>query len=68
MLIMASVFEMIDPVVSIGCSTVCTVCALPRRCTTIYDASSLRKSLESDHGDLITLLNVFDNWVKVRDV
>lgn len=66
MLIMASVFDMVDPVVTIA-AALCIQSVFTARATRDYDACSLRRSLESDHGDPMTLLNAFDAWVQVGD-
>lgn len=65
MLIMASVFDMIDPVLTIAAG-LCIQSVFTSRAHRDYDASQLRKSFESDHGDPLTLLNAFDSWVKVK--
>ena len=34
----------------------------------ISDWQSARKPLESDHGDPFTLINAFDEWIKVGEI
>lgn len=65
MLIMASVFDMIDPVLTIAAG-LCIQSVFTNKAIRDYDASQLRKPLESDHGDPLTLLNAFDSWVRVK--
>lgn len=65
MLIMASVFDMIDPVLTIAAG-LCVHSVFTTKAHRDYDATQLRKSFESDHGDPLTLLNAFDSWVKVK--
>ena len=65
MLIMASVFDMIDVVVTVA-AALCVQSVFTAKSQRDYDACSLRKSLESDHGDPLTLLNAFDAWVSVK--
>lgn len=65
MLIMASVFDMIDVVLSVAAG-LCVQSVFTARAQRDYDACALRKPLESDHGDPLTFLNVFDAWVAVK--
>ena len=62
MLIMASAFDMIDVVLTIA-AALCVQSIYTARAQRDYDASTLRKSLESDHGDPLTLLNAVDEWL-----
>ncbi|KAL5004824.1 hypothetical protein ScPMuIL_018280 [Solemya velum] len=65
MLIMGSIFHMIDPVLSIA-AAMSVQSPFTSRAYTDHDAMATRKPLESDHGDPFTLLNVFDEWIKVK--
>lgn len=65
MLVMASVFDMIDPVLTIAAG-LCVQSVFTSNAHRNYDAIQLRKSFDSDHGDPLTLLNAFDSWVKVK--
>jgi transposase-like protein len=62
---MASVFDMIDIVLTIA-AALCVQSVFTARAQRDYDASTLRKSLESDHGDPMTLLNAYDEWVSKK--
>ena len=53
---------MIDVVLTIA-AALCVQSIYTTRAQRDYDASTLRKSLESDHGDPITLLNAVDEWL-----
>ena len=37
-------------------------------CIFISNWQSARKPLESDHGDPFTLINAFDEWIKVGEI
>ncbi|XP_013379582.1 probable ATP-dependent RNA helicase DHX34, partial [Lingula anatina] len=65
MLILGSIFQMIDPVLSIA-AALSVQSPFTSRAHTDHDAISSRKSIESDHGDPFTLLNAFDEWIQVK--
>ncbi|XP_041367761.1 probable ATP-dependent RNA helicase DHX34 [Gigantopelta aegis] len=65
MLIMGSIFHMIDPVLSIA-AAMSVQSPFTVRAHSDNDAIAARKSLESDHGDPFTLLNAFDEWIQVK--
>ena len=55
---------MVDPVLSI-CAALSVQSPFTQKAHRDYDAVTSRKSLESEHGDPITLLNAFDEWLQV---
>ncbi|XP_034326251.2 probable ATP-dependent RNA helicase DHX34 [Magallana gigas] len=65
MLIMGSIFHMIDPVLSIA-AALSVQSPFTSKAHSNYDAMNARKPLESDHGDPFTLLNAFDEWIQVK--
>ncbi|XP_060571590.1 probable ATP-dependent RNA helicase DHX34, partial [Ruditapes philippinarum] len=65
MLIMGSIFHMIDPVLSIA-AAMSVQSPFTSKMYTDVDSMAARKSLESDHGDPFTLLNAFDEWIQVK--
>ncbi|XP_035824394.1 probable ATP-dependent RNA helicase DHX34 isoform X2 [Aplysia californica] len=65
MLIMGSVFNMIDPVLSIT-AAMSVQSPFTNRAYTDHEAITARKPLESEHGDPFTLLNAFDEWIQVK--
>lgn len=65
MLIMGSIFHMIDPVLSIA-AAMSVQSPFTSKIHTDVDSVAARKSLESDHGDPFTLLNAFDEWIQVK--
>ncbi|XP_045216497.2 probable ATP-dependent RNA helicase DHX34 [Mercenaria mercenaria] len=65
MLIMGSIFHMIDPVLSIA-AAMSVQSPFTSKMHTDVDSMAARKSLESDHGDPFTLLNAFDEWIQVK--
>lgn len=65
MLIMGSIFHMIDPVLSIA-AAMSVQSPFTSHAHTDHDAIASRKPLESDHGDPFTLLNAFDEWIQVK--
>ncbi|XP_064608809.1 probable ATP-dependent RNA helicase DHX34 [Liolophura sinensis] len=66
MLIMGSIFHMIDPVLSIAAAMSVQSPFTSSRGHIDHDAAASRKSLESEHGDPFTLLNAFDEWIQVK--
>ncbi|XP_041476446.1 probable ATP-dependent RNA helicase DHX34 isoform X3 [Lytechinus variegatus] len=67
MLIMGTIFKMIDPVLSIA-AALSVQSPFTSRAHRDHDAMSARKSLESEHGDPFTLLNAYDEWIQDVDV
>ncbi|XP_052792364.1 probable ATP-dependent RNA helicase DHX34 [Mya arenaria] len=65
MLIMGSIFHMIDPVLSIA-AAMSVQSPFTSKIHTDVDSMAARKTLESDHGDPFTLLNAFDEWIQVK--
>ncbi|KAK6188313.1 hypothetical protein SNE40_004514 [Patella caerulea] len=65
MLIMGSIFHMIDPVLSIA-AAMSVQSPFPYKGHTDHEAVAARKPLESEHGDPFTLLNAFDEWIQVK--
>ncbi|XP_071481519.1 probable ATP-dependent RNA helicase DHX34, partial [Diadema antillarum] len=65
MLIMGTIFKMIDPVLSIA-AALSVQSPFTSRAHRDHDAMSARRSLESDHGDPFTLLNAYDEWIQVK--
>ncbi|KAH3837771.1 probable ATP-dependent RNA helicase DHX34 [Dreissena polymorpha] len=65
MLIMGSIFHMIDPVLSIA-AAMSVQSPFTSKIHTNVDSLAARKNLESDHGDPFTLLNAFDEWIQVK--
>ncbi|XP_070213312.1 probable ATP-dependent RNA helicase DHX34 isoform X2 [Littorina saxatilis] len=65
MLIMGSIFHMIDPVMSIA-AALSVQSPFTGKAHIDHDAIAARKSLESEHGDPLTLLNAFDEWIQVK--
>ncbi|CAL8468067.1 g7606 [Coccomyxa elongata] len=67
MLILGSVFHVIDPVLTIAAAL--SVQSPFLRLPSESDAEGIRErrsALESQHGDPFTLLAVFDEWIKVK--
>ena len=64
MLLIGSVFHVIEPVMIIAAAL---SVQSPFTQKMGYDSvvASLRQPLESDHGDLFTLLNAYDEWLQV---
>ncbi|XP_063963631.1 probable ATP-dependent RNA helicase DHX34 isoform X2 [Lytechinus pictus] len=65
MLIMGTIFKMIDPVLSIA-AALSVQSPFTSRAHRDHDAMSARKSLESEHGDPFTLLNAYDEWIQMK--
>jgi len=65
MLLIGSVFHVIEPVMIIAAAL---SVQSPFTQKMGYDSvvASLRQPLESDHGDLFTLLNAYDEWLQVK--
>ena len=65
MLIMASIFDMLDPVLTIA-SSLSIRTPFNSQAQRNFDVADRRKELESDHGDLITLLNAYNEWIRMK--
>ncbi|XP_078313868.1 putative ATP-dependent RNA helicase DHX34 isoform X2 [Crassostrea virginica] len=65
MLIMGSIFHMIDPVLTIA-AALSVQSPFTSKAHSNYDAMNARKPLDSDHGDPFTLLNAFDEWIQMK--
>ncbi|XP_054287250.1 probable ATP-dependent RNA helicase DHX34 [Macrosteles quadrilineatus] len=65
MLIMGSLFHQVEPVLSLA-AVLSVQTPFTHRAYRDIDCQTLRKQLESDHGDPITLLNVFREWLEVK--
>ena len=65
MLLIGSVFHVIEPVMVIA-AALSVQSPFTRRLDHDPDVTSLRQPLESDHGDPFTLLNAYDEWLQVR--
>ncbi|XP_043934707.1 probable ATP-dependent RNA helicase DHX34 [Protopterus annectens] len=65
MLILGCVFHIVEPVLTIA-AALSVQSPFQRNAHTRLECSSARKELESDHGDPFTLLNIFNEWVKVK--
>ncbi|XP_022092525.1 probable ATP-dependent RNA helicase DHX34 [Acanthaster planci] len=64
MLIMATIFKMIEPVLCIAAALSVQSPFTSRAHRS--EAMTARCPLESDHGDPFTLLNAFDEWIQVK--
>ena len=64
MLLIGSVFHVIEPVMVIA-AALSVQSPFTRRLDHDPDVTSLRQPLESDHGDPFTLLNAYDEWLQV---
>lgn len=65
MLIMGSLFHQIDPVLSLA-AALSVQTPFTNRAYRDLECQTSRKELESDHGDPITLLNAFREWLQVK--
>eukprot|EP00118_Oscarella_pearsei_P015190 m.135555 g.135555 ORF g.135555 m.135555 type:complete len:245 (+) comp38160_c0_seq64:1739-2473(+) len=66
MLVMGSMFDMVDPVLTIAAAL--SVQSPFHRLLRAgeSDVQVKRRELESDHGDALTLMNAFDTWVELK--
>ncbi|XP_034943062.1 probable ATP-dependent RNA helicase DHX34 [Chelonus insularis] len=67
MLIMGSIFHQVEPVLSLA-AALSTQNPFTNRAFKDSECETSRKSLESDHGDPITLLNAYREWLEVKQV
>ncbi|KAG7203421.1 hypothetical protein KM043_013488 [Ampulex compressa] len=65
MLIMGSIFHQVEPVLSLA-AALSIQTPFTNRAYRDVECESSRKKLESDHGDPITLLNAFKEWLEVK--
>ncbi|XP_031468221.1 probable ATP-dependent RNA helicase DHX34 [Phasianus colchicus] len=65
MLVLGSLFDLAEPTL-----TVAAMLSVPSPFLRLSDAerAAARRALESPHGDPLTLLNAFNEWLKVRGV
>ncbi|XP_014259416.1 probable ATP-dependent RNA helicase DHX34 [Cimex lectularius] len=66
MLICGTMFEQADPALSLA-ATISVQTPFTNRAYRDETCESLRKCLESDHGDPITLLNCLKEWLKIKN-
>ncbi len=65
MLIMASIFHIVEPVIAMAAAlSVQSPFLSNQRCD--FETMQLRKELISDHGDPLTLLNAYNEWIQVE--
>ncbi|XP_020296312.1 probable ATP-dependent RNA helicase DHX34 isoform X2 [Pseudomyrmex gracilis] len=65
MLIMGSIFHQVEPVLSLA-AALSIQNPFTNRSYRDAECETSRKKLESDHGDPITLLNAFKEWLEVK--
>ncbi|CAL7944803.1 unnamed protein product [Xylocopa violacea] len=65
MLIMGSIFHQVEPVLSLA-AALSIQTPFTNRAYRDSECETSRKRLESDHGDPITLLNAFREWLEVK--
>ncbi|KAG8247631.1 DEAH (Asp-Glu-Ala-His) box polypeptide 34 [Homalodisca vitripennis] len=65
MLIMGSLFHQVEPVLSLA-AALSVQTPFTNRAYRDADCQAARKQLESDHGDPITLLNAFREWLEAK--
>ncbi|XP_011867722.1 PREDICTED: probable ATP-dependent RNA helicase DHX34 [Vollenhovia emeryi] len=65
MLIMGSIFHQVEPVLSLA-AALSIQTPFTNRAYRDAECETSRKKLESDHGDPITLLNTFKEWLEVK--
>jgi HrpA-like RNA helicase len=65
MLIMASIFHVTEPIITMAAAlSVQSPFVSNLRCD--YETMQSRKELISDHGDPLTLLNAYNEWIQVK--
>ena len=65
MLIMASIFHVVEPIVTMAAAlSVQSPLTSNLRCD--YESMQKRKELISNHGDPLTLLNAYNEWIQVK--
>uniref|UniRef100_H3B396 DExH-box helicase 34 n=1 Tax=Latimeria chalumnae TaxID=7897 RepID=H3B396_LATCH len=65
MLILGSVFNVVEPVLTVA-AALSVQSPFLRSAQTNPDCATTRKPLENDHGDPFTLLQTFNEWVQVK--
>ncbi|XP_065221924.1 probable ATP-dependent RNA helicase DHX34 [Planococcus citri] len=65
MLIMGSLFYQVEPILSLA-AALSVQSPFTNRAFRDIEMQDLRKDLESDHGDPITLLNIFREWLQMK--
>lgn len=65
MLIMGSIFHQVEPVLSLA-AALSIQTPFTNRAFKDTECETSRKKLESDHGDPITLLNAYREWLEVK--
>ncbi|CAD6227225.1 GSCOCG00006035001-RA-CDS [Cotesia congregata] len=65
MLIMGSIFDQVEPVLSLA-AALSTQNPFTNRAYKDTECETSRKKIESDHGDPITLLNAFREWLEIK--
>ncbi|KAG6801736.1 ATP-dependent RNA helicase DHX34 [Apis mellifera caucasica] len=65
MLIMGSIFHQIEPVLSLA-AALSIQTPFTNKAYRDSECETSRKKLESDHGDPITLLNAFREWLEIK--
>ncbi|XP_072767032.1 probable ATP-dependent RNA helicase DHX34 [Anoplolepis gracilipes] len=65
MLIMGSIFHQVEPILSLA-AALSIQTPFTNRAYRDPECETSRKRLESDHGDPITLLNAFKEWLEVK--
>ncbi|XP_076640084.1 putative ATP-dependent RNA helicase DHX34 [Colletes latitarsis] len=65
MLIMGSIFHQVEPVLSLA-AALSIQTPFTNRAYRDSECETSRKKLESDHGDPITLLNAFKEWLEIK--
>ncbi|XP_001604407.2 probable ATP-dependent RNA helicase DHX34 isoform X1 [Nasonia vitripennis] len=65
MLIMGSLFHQVEPVLSLA-AALSVQSPFTNRAYRDLDCETSRKNLESDHGDPITLLNAYKEWLEIK--
>ncbi|KAI4488134.1 hypothetical protein M0804_004982 [Polistes exclamans] len=65
MLLMGSIFHQVEPVLSLA-AALSIQTPFTNRAYKDIECETSRKKLESDHGDPITLLNAFREWLEVK--
>jgi HrpA-like RNA helicase len=65
MLIMASIFHVTEPIITMAAAlSVQSPFVSNLRCD--YETMQSRKELISDHGDPLTLLNAYNEWIQIK--
>ncbi|KAM9324001.1 putative ATP-dependent RNA helicase DHX34 [Gastrophryne carolinensis] len=65
MLILGSLFSLVEPILTIA-AALSVQSPFLRNATSNLECATARKPLESDHGDPLTLLNVFNEWLQIK--